>query len=173
MGEHGIIVEIGLYCEHIPDQMGDPFEAVDATIDLENVFYDCHNEFLNVDDVEKVKSIVRYVKDKGGICSAGAWGHSPHGQEYSERFDPIGSDNDIVSVHRQWTKTWITRYTAHKPVVRNEYFDLNNAIGFEGMKRIMKETVEAGAGCQYYMFNDDIWKERLKWAGEYCRELNK
>lgn len=173
MGDNGIIVEGGLYNHGLEERMGGYQQAVKATIDLPNVFYDAHNEFCAVDNISKVREIMKYVNDKGGICSAGAWGHSPHGQEYSEIFNPVYSDNQIISVHREWTTSWITKYLGHdKPVIRNEYFDLHGAIGFEGMKRIMKKTIEAEAqGCQYFMF-DYTWKERLAFAGNYCKKLN-
>ena len=175
MMKAGIIVELTIYNSQVNYHMGDPYEAIDATIDLDNVFYDVHNEFLDHYDVDIIVPLIEYIRSKGGICSAGAWGHSPNGQRYSEMFDPIGSSNQIISVHREWTTGWITKYLGHsKPVIRNEYFDLRNSIGFGGMKRIMKETIEAGAqGCQYFMFNDNIWRERLAFAGDYCKKLNR
>jgi len=174
MGKNGIIVEVGLYNHGLIDQMGDYRQAVDATIDLPNVFYDAHNEFCAVDNINKVREIIKYVNDRGGICSAGAWGHCTNGREYSDRFDPIKSDNQIISIHREWTKDWIKQYLGYdKPVIRNEYFDIDTSLGFAGMKRIMKETIEAGGqGCQYYMF-DYNWRERLRFAGSYCKEINR
>ena len=174
MGDNGVFVEVGFYNYGLRERMGDYRQAVKATIDLPNVFYNAHNEFCAACNIDKAREIIKYVNDKGGICSAGAWGHSPNGQECSKMFDPINSDNQIIAVHREWTKGWIIKYLGHdKPVIRNEYFDINKSLGFAGMKRIMKETIDAGAqGCQYFMFNDNTWRERLVFAGEYCKRKN-
>jgi len=185
MKKAGIIVELTIYNSQVKYDMGNPMEAIDATIDLPNVFYDVHNEFLDKEeDIAKAKELIDYIRSKGGICSAGAWGYSPNGQEYSERFDPINSRNQIISVHREWTKEWIVKYTGYdKPVIRNEYFD-RGVLGLEGTKQIMRETIEAGGHCGYYGFRDknvlpdlkypdpESWDKYLKFIGDYCKEIN-
>jgi len=185
MGENGIVVKLTIHNSQIEYDMGDPFDAVDATIDLPNVFYDVHNEFLDSEtDIQKAKELIGYIRNCGGICSAGAWGHSPNGQAYSERFDPTHSLNQVISVHREWTKDWITRYAGHgKPVDRDEYFDRGD-LGLEGTKQIMRDTVEAGGHCNYYGFRDksilpdlehpdpESWDKYLSWIGNYCKKIN-
>ena len=184
MEKAGIIVELTIHNSQIEYDMGNPMDAVDATIDLPNVFYDVHNEFLVKDDIAITINLISYIHSRGGICSAGAWGHSPNGQRYSETFDPIRSPNQIISVHREWTTEWITKYIGHgKPVIRNEYFD-RGILGLEGTKRIMRETIEAGGHCQYYGFamsglsgliNPDPqpYDVYLNWIGNYCKEINR
>ena len=185
MGENGIVVKLTIHNSQVKYEMGNSFDAVKATIDLPNVFYDVHNEFLDKEaDIAMAVNLINYIRSRDGICSAGAWGHSPLGQVYSETFDPILSYNQIISVHREWTKDWITRYAGHgKPVDRDEYFD-KGVLGLEGTKRIMKETVEAGGHCQYYGFRDrailphftnpdpESWDKYLSWIGNYCKEIN-
>ena len=186
MGENGIIVKLTIHNSQIEYWLGNPLSAVDATIDLPNVFYDVHNEFLDKEaDIQKARELIGYIRNCGGICSAGAWGHSPNGRAYSERFDPTHSLNQVISVHREWTKDWITRYVGHgKPVDRDEYFD-KGVLGLEGTKQIMKDTIEAGGqACQYYGFRDrailphftnpdlESWDKYLNWIGNYCKKIN-
>jgi len=186
MGENGIIVKLTIHNSQIEYNMGDPLDAVDATINLPNVFYDVHNEFLDSEtDIQKARELISYIRNYGGLSSAGAWGYSPNGQVYSETFDPIHEYNKIISVHREWTKDWIIRYTGHgKPVDRDEYFD-KGALGLEGTKQIMKDTIEAGGqACQYYGFRDrailphftnpdpESWNKYLNWIGNYCKKIN-
>jgi len=185
MKKAGIIVELTIYNSQIEYNMGNPLDAIDRTIDLDNIIYDVHNEFVDKEeDIAYAVMLINYIRNLNGICSAGAWGHSPNGQQYSEIFDPINSHNQIVSVHREWTKDWIIRYMGHnKPVIRNEYFDRGD-LGLDGTKRIMKETIEAGGHCNYYGFRDksilsdlkypdpEPWYVYLDWIGNYCRKIN-
>jgi len=187
MAEVGIIVELTIYNRGARDIMADPRQAVDVTIDLPNVFYDVHNEFLDDrEDIDTAKNLIRYIRDRGGICSAGAWGHSSDGLKNSNLFDPINSQNQIITVHREWTPDWISTYVGHgKPVIRNEFFARHDPrLNLEDVKKIFIQTFGAGGqGCQYYGFAYEglpglkkydpfDWKEILTWAGWYCKELN-
>lgn len=184
MEEFGIIVELTIHNSQVKYDMGDPHKIINMTIDLPNVFYDVHNEFCDTrTDVERARELVRYIRDRGGICSAGAWGHCTHGLELSREFDPVLSDNQIISVHREWTPEWIKKYIGYnKPVIRNEFFDRGD-LGFSKAKDIMLETIEAGAqGFQYYGFRDkkilpdlkksdsESYDKYLEFAGELCKK---
>lgn len=183
-----IIVELNIWNSQAQWEMPDPLEVIDATIDLVNVFYDVNCEFTDdFEDIAKARQLCNYIKEKGGISCAGAWGFSTHGEAYSEEFDPVNSNNSVISVHRNWDKNSISNYTGEaKPVIRNEYFDYGaghaGQIGFEGFKRIMRESFEAGAqGVQYYPFIDSLttpdhgrrhYHEYAEFASQVCEEQN-
>lgn len=98
----GIIVELTIHNSQSVYDMGKARDAVDATLELGNVFYDVHNEFTDTEeDIKIAHDLIDYVRSKGGIASAGAYGWSTHGKDYSDKFDPIRSGNQIISVHRE------------------------------------------------------------------------
>ena len=186
----GKIVEWTIYNRQAPYDMGDPRKAVNALISFFNVFFDAHNEFMDEEeDVHIAIDLANYVIGLGGTVSAGAWGYSHHGEDNSDLFRQLYDRPRIRSVHEHWTKASIEKENPTENVVlRNEYFDLGeeqpeHAIGFEGFKRIARETFEARAkGCCYYPFIDS-WKDMpthgrrkaedyLEFMGQLCRELN-
>lgn len=185
------IVEWTIYNRQAPYDMGDAEKAVNALISYPNIFFDLHNEFTDEEeDIYLAMDLADYVIKQGGIVSGGAWGYSTHGEENSQVFYQLmGTKPYIHSVHRMWDKQSIMdQEPSRNVVIRNEYFDYGDeqpaqAIGFDGFKRIMNETFEAGAkGCCYYPFIDS-WKDRpscgrektekyLEFAGNLCQELN-
>ena len=159
MRKAGKIVEWTIY-NRTKFPMCDPKKAIDALIVFPNVFFDV-NEFNDYyDDIEITIDLGNYVVNKGGIFAAGSWGHSKNGKKISDEFYKKYSKHQIGSVHREWDRASIKRVIEHgKIAVRDEYFDYGNDspqyLGFDGFKRIMLETFEAGAqGCLYYAFID-------------------
>lgn len=188
MGEAGIIVELTIYNSQVDyNLMGNPRKAVDATIDLPNVFYDVHNEFLNNErDVQIAKDLIEYIRNKGGICSAGAWS-GKKGKHLSGAFHSYKPPNQIESHHREWTITSFQQTLKYgKPVVMNEYFAFKQNLSLKQTKQIMKNAVEAGfQAVQYYGFRDQRLlpdlehsdpfdnNEMLYWTGKFCQEINR
>lgn len=151
MKDHGIIVELTLYDEGQGGYLADVDKVIEATADLGNIVYEPVNELYSDKDVSIAKELTRYIVRKGLLVSAGAFGAG--GEEWSEKFDPIHSENQIISVHRHWDKESITRYlSSGKLIFRNEYFDRGD-LALSGTRRIMEESFEAGAnGVNYYGF---------------------
>lgn len=161
------------------DEIGD-------LIKLGNVFFDAHNEFCDDFNVSKIIEIIQKIKDKDGLMSAGAWGYYAYAQQNYELFHKQCNFHDIESVHREWDTASIEKALKFdKPVIRNEYLARWSPIlNLEETKRIMKETIEAGAqGVQYYGFayeglpglkqwDSFDYGEMPKFAGNLCQQLN-
>jgi len=65
MGENGIVVKLTIHNSQVKYDIGNPLSAVDATIDLPNVFYDVHNEFLDQEtDIAKARELISYIKNR-------------------------------------------------------------------------------------------------------------
>lgn len=158
MRNYGIIVELTLYDRDQGGFLADVNKVIEATGDLGNIIYEPVNELYSDEDVKIAKKLTRYLVRKGFLVSAGAYGAG--GEKWSEKFDPIKSQNQIISVHRHWDKESILKYlSAGKPVVRNEYFDRGD-LGLAGTMRIMIESFEAGAaGVNYYGFRMNALKD--------------
>lgn len=201
MKKQGKIVELILYAGKRTEQglirhmaimskpMPDPIAVINATIHFNHVIYDTHNEFLDEEDsIKMAKDLCTYIKSKRGISLAGAYGRSSHGQEYSERFDPIASDNSIISNHREWIRRHIERWTKKgKPVIQSECFDFgkNNPdyLNRDKFEMLSREFINWGAsGYCFYPFIDS-WKDMpdegrekasyyLKYLEGLCLEFN-
>ncbi len=186
MRDKGIIVELTVFRTLAEGRLLELSQSnIQRLNDLGNVFFDCHNEFM--DDIERVyeaKRIAEIITGYGGIVSGGAWGASTDGEKNSELFHSICSAHKISTVHRQWTSGEITNALKYgKPVIRNEYFDRGD-LGLGAVKQIMYETFEAGGqGCTYYGFaiaglegliapDPFDYKEMLIYAGNLTKELN-
>lgn len=160
-------------------------ENIRTLAGLGNVFFDCHNEFMDSrEDVEEAIIIARLISENGGIVSGGAWGASTDGERNAELFQRTCGYHEISTVHRQWNKAEIEKSLQYgRPVIRNEYFD-RGALGLDVVKQIMRETFEAGGqGCQYYGFAIEglegliapdpfDYNDMLIYAGNLARELN-
>ncbi|MFQ5721041.1 MAG: hypothetical protein ACE5GI_00940 [Candidatus Aminicenantales bacterium] len=183
MKKHGIIVELTLYDSGQGGFLADIDQVIKATGDLGNIIYEPVNELYSDKDVRVAKKLTNYLVKKGFIVSAGAFGAG--GEKWSEKFDPIKSANQIISVHRPWYKESILKYKkARKPIIRNEYFD-RGELGLNGVISVMSESFEAGAaGVNYYGFRmerlkdlarldpEPYWKY-LKFVSLFCQKLQK
>jgi hypothetical protein len=185
MKEKGIIVELTVFRNLEEGRLMDLTpENIQMLTELGNVFFDCHNEFMDTrEDVFEAKRIAEIISENGGIASGGAWGASTHGEENAALFQQVCPYHRISTVHRQWTKTEIEKSLGYgKPVIRNEYFD-RGELGLETVKQIMRETFEAGGqGCQYYGFampelqglvapDPFDYSEMLAFAGYLIKEI--
>jgi len=182
MKKHGIIVELTLYDSGQGGFLANIDQVIKATGDLGNIIYEPVNELYSDEDVKVAKRLTNYLVKKGFLVSAGAFGAA--GEKWSEKFDPINSPNQIISVHRAWDKESILKYKkAKKPIIRNEYFD-RGQLGLNGVIRVMSESFEAGAaGVNYYGFRmeslkdlarldpEPYWKY-LKFASLFSQKLN-
>lgn len=188
MYDQGKVVEwtFLLHWTH-PELLATPEQTIDAMKDKPNVFF-THNEFSDHNDVQRVRDIVQYGINRGCIMGAGAWGHSTHGKTHSDNFDPIHSQNQIITHHRNWTKNSIQGYTkCDKPVIQTEFFDRGNTepghLGWSGFTSLSKMFLNAGCqGIQYYPFIGS-WKDReingrfkasryLEFLEGLCQEYN-
>ena len=78
---------------------GDINAVIGATYDLPNVFYEPVNEFSDAhEDVDIARSFTYHLLQIGLLVSCGAWGYSTHGHDYSDEFDPINSNNQIINI---------------------------------------------------------------------------
>jgi len=88
-----------------PDQEPDWKKVVDRFIEYPVVF-EANNEFIGDPEkkswtIDKVIEIIKYVKDKGGYITAGAWSGGG-GKKMSDEFHKRCNLQDMESHHRGW-----------------------------------------------------------------------
>jgi len=155
----GIVVEVELFDAGYPNR---PYQAhwkdtFDALKDLP-VFFDSHNEFCDRYHVNEVVAIINYVTSHGGLIGAGAWGSSAHGKEYAEELKQATSKYQIVTHHRQWTKTSIDiDREAGKPLICNELHTRDHNL--KQIKSFMKMMYQNSEGIQVYSLLNFGWGE--------------
>jgi hypothetical protein len=111
MKEKGIIVELTIFRSLGEGRLIDLIpENIQALVGLGNVFFDCHNEFMDSrEDVFEAKRIAEIISENGGIVSGGAWGASTYGEENAALFQQVCPYHKISTVHRQWNKAEIEK----------------------------------------------------------------
>lgn len=186
MRDKGIIVELTVFRNLAEGRLLDLTESnITRLNDLGNVFFDCHNEFMDsVEDIQEAKHIAEIIAGYSGIVSGGAWGASSDGEQNARLFQQICSAHKISTIHRQWNQEEIIKSLQYgKPVIRNEYVD-RGGLGLNLVAQIMKGDFDIGAqGCQYYGFaitglegliapDPFDYKEILIFAGNLVKELN-
>ncbi len=155
MKAHGIIVEVEVY-ESETSEVRVDLSAMGEIAELGNVFFDVGNEFLDPQSaVNAVIDICEQLKSQGCIVSAGAWGSSHHGEEYSKEFHERYNGNHLNTHHRHWTAGSFQETIAlGKPVCFNEYFSQGN-LTLDQTKAIMKTAFNMGIHVNYYGFRFD------------------
>lgn len=118
---HGINVEVELFDAGEPNRAWQAHwkNTFNAVEDLP-VFFDAHNEFLELNVVDSVRNTVEYVTSNGGIISAGAWSGAT-GKKLAAKFKKKCTAYQIVSHHRDWTaRSLVESMESGKPIIMNE-----------------------------------------------------
>lgn len=81
--------------------LGNAKETIEQTKDFGDILiYDPVNELYSEDGVAIARDLCDYIADRGLISSAGAYGAG--GEDWAEDFDPVGSSNKSISIHRYY-----------------------------------------------------------------------
>jgi len=146
----GIVVEAELFDAANPSRKYQTHwkTAFNTLKDLP-IFFDAHNEFMDLDLTDKVRNIIKYVTYNGGLVGAGAWGSSAHGKEYSDILKNKTDKYQIVTHHRQWIKASIDadRETG-KCLLMNELHTRDHNLS--QIKQLMKDMYNWCDGVQVY-----------------------
>lgn len=154
MKAHDIIVEVEVY-ESETNEVRVDLNAM-GQLAGKNVFFDVGNELTNRDAVDDVINICKQLKSQGCIVSAGAWGSSHHGEEYSKEFHERYNGNHINTHHRHWTASSFQETIAlGKPVCFNEFFAMKSQMSLSDVKLLMKTAFDMGLNVCYYGFRDE------------------
>jgi len=187
--EAGIVVELTLterVGNTLLDIFGDPKEVIAQTKDFKDIIiYDPVNEFYCQADVDLAWFYCKYLKDRGLISSAGAYGSGAEG--WSETFDPVRSSNRIIGIHRYYgdieevKKTVYPYRNSGKPMIWTESF----RIAAERWRQLAGWFKHEGVSCfNYYglrsreLFPDlkhedpNPWRKYYEEAEKLCQELN-